>query len=134
MIRTATVRHLQSAYTPTPCSHYTRQETGVPDWYAGLHNLRSGQRLVLTGAERALGEWHPEQGLPMAEHNYCEWVAEIPIDLLTQTTIEFKFVIIHDGADPSPIWEDGMNRTTTLADEPGLQVYEFGPVFLPAVR
>ncbi len=93
--------------------------------------LRSGQRLVLTGAERALGEWHPEQGLPMAEHNYCEWVAEIPIDLLTQTTIEFKFVIIHDGADPSPIWEEGMNRTLTLADEPGLQVYELDQSFYP---
>ena len=93
--------------------------------------LRSGQRLVLTGADRALGEWHPEQGLPMAEHNYCEWVAEIPIDLLTQTTIEFKFVIIHDGADPSPIWEEGMNRTLTLADEPGLQVYELDQSFYP---
>ena len=93
--------------------------------------LRSGQRLVLTGADRALGEWHPEQGLPMAEHNYCEWVAEIPIDLLTQTTIEFKFAIIHDGADPSPIWEDGMNRTLTLADEPGLQVYELDQSFYP---
>ncbi len=93
--------------------------------------LRSGQRLVLTGADRALGEWHPEQGLPMAEHNYCEWVAEVPIDLLAQPTIEFKFAIVHDGTDPSPIWEDGLNRTLTLADEPGLQVYELDQSFYP---
>ena len=53
--------------------------------------LRSGHRLVLTGSDRILGEWNPQQGIPMTEHGYNEWVAEIAADLLTDIVFHSTF-------------------------------------------
>ncbi len=92
--------------------------------------LRSGHRLVLTGSDRILGEWNPQQGIPMTEHGYNEWVAEIAADLLTDTHLEFKFVIIPDDSS-SPIWEECPNRHLTVTPASGLAVYELDQSFYP---
>ncbi len=92
--------------------------------------LRSGHRLVLTGAGRALGEWIPTQGIPMTEHGYNEWVAEVPADLLEGRHMEFKFVILPTDGQ-TPIWEVGDNRTLQVQSEGGLAVYELDQSFYP---
>ena len=92
--------------------------------------LRSGHRLVLTGSDRILGEWNPQQGIPMTEHGYNEWVAEIAADLLTDAHLEFKFVIIPDDSS-SPIWEECPNRHLTVTPASGLAVYELDQSFYP---
>lgn len=92
--------------------------------------LRSGHSLVLTGAGRALGEWIPAQGIPMTEHGYNEWVAEVPVDLLKSQRMEFKFCIMQADAQ-LPIWEVGDNRTLQVLPQAGLMVYELDQSFYP---
>lgn len=93
--------------------------------------LRSSQRLVLTGSDRALGDWDPARGIPMTEHNYNEWVAEIATDLLCNRRIEFKFVLVNDDGRSAPVWEDGQNRRLHLESSEGLTVYELDQSFYP---
>ncbi len=92
--------------------------------------LRSGHKLVLTGVSRALGNWIPLQGIPMTEHGYNEWVAEIATDLLDSNNIEFKFVIIPTDSS-APIWEDCNNRKLSIQQSGGLTVYELDQSFYP---
>lgn len=92
--------------------------------------LRSGHRLVLTGSDRALGDWNPERGIPMIEHGYHEWVAEIATDLLTSQHVEFKFVLMSNKQN-APIWEDGKNRTMDILPADGLVVRELDQSFYP---
>lgn len=92
--------------------------------------LRSGHRLVLTGAGRVLGEWIPTKGIPMTEHGYNEWVAEVPVDLLESQRMEFKFCIMQTDAQ-TPIWEVGDNRILQVKPQGGLTVYELDQSFYP---
>ena len=95
--------------------------------------LRQGQRLVLVGEDKALGNWHVEKGLPMVEHNFNEWKVNIDTSKLSSDTLVFKFVVIGEGKDVSPIWEVQDNRTislTTLAVG-DVVVYELPQAFFP---
>lgn len=89
--------------------------------------LRSGMRLHLVGAQKALGCWDLSKSLPMTEHNYNEWYVDIDASLLfaapkrgcknaydDSSEIEFKFVAIGDKNEIE--WETCNNRI--LAVEP----------------
>jgi len=86
--------------------------------------LRQNERLGVVGGNEYLGNWNARLALPMAEHEYHEWVVSLNADCLPRR-FEFKFVIISD--NEPPIWENGMNRTIEqLPDDAGgdVVVYE----------
>lgn len=95
--------------------------------------LGSQQRLTIVGSDKALGAWNPAKGLPMYEHNYNEWVADIDATKLEKGEFEFKFVAVDTNDHDSITWEDGYNRTLELPHiaEGNIQVYELETAFFP---
>ena len=97
--------------------------------------LRQGQRLAIVGSPLSLGGWDTDRALPMAEHEFHEWVVSLDGDQLPGR-FDFKFVIA--SARPSStgeavVWETGDNRFVEL---PGLQkgdviVYELPQASFP---
>src|SRR5574344_1072929 len=90
--------------------------------------LRKGERLVISGDDPSLGAWNVKDAVQMAEHNYNEWVVSLDIDKFVRPIVEYKFVILNELNDISPIWENGANRTLTL---PQLSRGEVAVVELP---
>ncbi len=72
--------------------------------------LGDNSRLVLVGDDPLLGAWDVGKALPMHEHNYCEWVADINTEALTNHKFEYKFAIVSTKNSHSVVWEDRYNR------------------------
>lgn len=77
--------------------------------------LRDGERLGVLGADKALGAWDVQKILPMTQHTYNEWVADIDATHLEGSHLEFKFVAFRN-AKNEPLWETSMNRTVDLPE------------------
>ncbi len=95
--------------------------------------LRLGERLAVVGEPEALGAWNPKMALPMAEHEYHEWVVSLDAAKLPQNRFEFKFIILNDKSDIAPVWEQSMNRSIELAPVKANEVvvYELPQAFFP---
>jgi 4-alpha-glucanotransferase len=91
--------------------------------------LRHEERLALVGSDKVLGGWHLQKALPMAEHNYNEWIVDVDASHLAPS-FEFKFLALDDDPDVAPLWERGENRKVTLPamEEGDVVVYEFSEV------
>ena len=118
-------RRKRQLSTPAEFSRTVRLKVRAPQ-------LRATERLGLVGGETYLGQWNAKQALPMAEHEYNEWVISLDADRLPQT-FEFKFVMLNEAPDVAPIWENGMNRTVTLTDLKAgeVVVYELSQAYFP---
>ena len=77
--------------------------------------LRDGERLGVLGADKALGAWDVQKILPMTQHTYNEWVADIDATHLEGGHLEFKFVAFRN-AKNNLLWETSMNRTIDLPE------------------
>ena len=77
--------------------------------------LRDGERLGVLGADKALGAWDVQKILPMTQHTYNEWVADIDAAHLEGSHLEFKFVAFRN-AKNELLWETSMNRTIDLPE------------------
>lgn len=77
--------------------------------------LRDGERLGVLGADKALGAWDVQKILPMTQHTYNEWVADIDAAHLEGSHLEFKFVAFRN-AKNELLWETCMNRTVDLPE------------------
>ena len=77
--------------------------------------LRDGDRLGVLGADKALGAWDVQKILPMTQHTYNEWVADIDATHLEGGHLEFKFVAFRN-AKNNLLWENCMNRTVDLPE------------------
>ena len=77
--------------------------------------LRDGERLGVLGADKALGVWDVQKILPMTQHTYNEWVADIDATHLEGSHLEFKFVAFRN-AKNNLLWETSMNRTVDLPE------------------
>lgn len=77
--------------------------------------LRDGDRLGVLGADKALGAWDVQKILPMTQHTYNEWVADIDATHLEGGHLEFKFVAFRN-AKNNLLWESCMNRTIDLPE------------------
>lgn len=77
--------------------------------------LRDGERLGVLGADKALGAWDVQKILPMTQHTYNEWVADINAAHLEGSHLEFKFVAFRN-AKNELLWETSMNRTVDLPE------------------
>ena len=77
--------------------------------------LRDGERLGVLGADKALGAWDVQKILPMTQHTYNEWVADIDAAHLEGSRLEFKFVAFRN-AKNELLWETSMNRTVDLPE------------------
>ena len=77
--------------------------------------LRDGERLGVLGADKALGAWDVQKILPMTQHTYNEWVADIDATRLEGGHLEFKFVAFRN-AKNELLWENSMNRTVDLPE------------------
>ena len=77
--------------------------------------LRDGERLGVLGADKALGAWDVQKILPMTQHTYNEWVADIDATHLEGCHLEFKFVAFRN-AKNELLWETSMNRTVDLPE------------------
>lgn len=77
--------------------------------------LHDGERLGVLGADKALGAWDVQKILPMTQHTYNEWVADIDATHLEGSHLEFKFVTFRN-AKNELLWETSMNRTVDLPE------------------
>lgn len=77
--------------------------------------LRDGERLGVLGADKALGAWDVQKILPMTQHTYNEWVADIDATHLEGSHLEFKFVAFRNTKNDL-LWEASMNRTVDLPE------------------
>ena len=77
--------------------------------------LRDGERLGVLGADKALGAWDVQKILPMTQHTYNEWEADIDATHLEGSHLEFKFVAFRN-AKNNLLWETSMNRTVDLPE------------------
>ena len=77
--------------------------------------LRDGDRLGVLGADKVLGAWDVQKILPMTQHTYNEWVADIDATHLEGSHLEFKFVAFRN-AKNELLWETSMNRTVDLPE------------------
>lgn len=77
--------------------------------------LHDGERLGVLGADKALGAWDVQKILPMTQHTYNEWVADIDAAHLEGSHLEFKFVAFRN-AKNDLLWEASMNRTVDLPE------------------
>lgn len=77
--------------------------------------LRDGDRLGVLGADKVLGAWDVQKILPMTQHTYNEWVADIDATHLEGGHLEFKFVAFRN-AKNNLLWESCMNRTIDLTE------------------
>ncbi|MBQ8047546.1 MAG: 4-alpha-glucanotransferase [Prevotella sp.] len=68
--------------------------------------LRKGEQLAIVGSSQRLGLWNPAKALPMTEHNYNEWVVDLPAEAFEAHATEYKFIIRSAGI----VWEEGPNR------------------------
>lgn len=73
--------------------------------------LRKGESLYIVGKGRRLGDWNIDSSLPMTQHNYREWMADIDTDRADTSSIEYKFLI---KGRYGAIWETGLNRQTLV--------------------
>ena len=78
--------------------------------------LRRHEHLAVIGSDPSLGGWSPLDAVPMVEHNYNEWIVDIDISRLNGNLLEFKFVVLDEDVDVSPIWELGDNRYIVLPE------------------
>lgn len=78
--------------------------------------LRKGERLFISGNCNILGNWNPDNALPMYEHENNEWVATVDTTDIQLQDIELKFIIKHNNPDHinSIIWETGDNRRLNI--------------------
>lgn len=92
--------------------------------------LRSGERLAISGSCPILGGWNPAKAVPMYEHNHNEWVADIDAATLDCGKNEYKFVAINDNSGDI-LWETGYNRciSTEGIDDGELCASEIGYAF-----
>ena len=95
--------------------------------------LRKGERLAVLGEDAQLGSWEAKKAVPMFEHNYNEWVVNIDATQLARPFIEFKFVVLDEEVDVTPLWEEGSNRTIVLPalEQGDVVVYELPQAFFP---
>lgn len=77
--------------------------------------LHDGERLGVLGADKALGAWDVQKILPMTQHTYNEWVADIDATRLEGGHLEFKFIAFRN-AKNELLWETSMNRTVDLPE------------------
>ena len=77
--------------------------------------LRSDERLAVTGEPTYLGGWDIQKTLPMTEQQPNEWVACLDGGRLPED-VELKFVALRDNGEVT--WEEGLNRRLLL---PALQ-------------
>ncbi len=67
------------------------------------------QSLAIAGSGRQLGEWSPENALPMKSLGDSGWYVDLDTERL-EYPLEFKF-LIRDSSNPTEIhWETGHNR------------------------
>lgn len=76
--------------------------------------LRSNERLCLTGESKVLGAWDAFKALPMYEHQRNEWVVDLNADMLDTDQLAFKFIAVQQNNPRELLWETGSNRTLHL--------------------
>jgi len=94
--------------------------------------LRGDERLAVIGGGDYLGDWAALNAIAMTEHENNEWVVSLDATKLPRR-FEFKFVVLDEETDFTPLWENGMNRTVELPEiNPGeVVVYELTQAFFP---
>ena len=105
-------REKKQEFNAPPAQTILRMKVRAPQ-------LRGNERLVLAGNEPILGEWNPENAVPMIEIAPNEWIADIDAEKIKGNSFEYKFVAIADenddiamqyGSHHAPFWETCCNR------------------------
>ena len=95
--------------------------------------LRAGERLAIVGAPASLGAWDSQKAVPMAEHEWHEWVVSLDASLLPADRFEFKFIVLSDKPDVAPVWEQCDNRSIEVLEMGANEVvvYELPQAYFP---
>ena len=91
--------------------------------------VKNGQKLVLVGSSKEMGEWHVENGTEMSDYDFPYWHAE-KVLRREDMPFDFKYVIVpkksadeeEEETEVEAIWESENNRycppvTVKLVDE-----------------
>ncbi len=94
--------------------------------------LRANERLALVGGGEYLGNWDVKRAIEMTEHENNEWAVSLEASELP-ATFDFKFIVIGQEKEVTPIWENGMNRTISLPpmEHGDVVVYELSQAWFP---
>ncbi len=106
---------LSSTAAPLPIEMKPETGSKIVRLIVRAPQLRDGERLGVLGADKALGAWDVQKILPMTQHTYNEWVADIDATHLEDSHLEFKFVAFRN-AKNELLWENSMNRTVDLPE------------------
>ena len=95
--------------------------------------LRAGERLAVVGEPELLGSWEVDKALPMAEHEYHEWVVSLDASQLPSQRFEFKFIVVSERKDVPEMWEQSMNRSIEIptVNQGEVVVYELSQASFP---
>lgn len=95
--------------------------------------LRATDRLAIIGGNNMLGGWEAAKAVPMEEYAPNEWMAVIDAKKVKGEILEFKFVVLNEKGDLTPIWETCNNRTINLPElkQGETIVYELDTAFFP---
>lgn len=103
-----------AAFTESLLAH--RHRADVPKSYkkgliikAYAPSIGSDYCLSICGNQPALGNWDADKALPMSDHHFPEWVAELDADQL-QFPLEYKFILYHKKKQKAEAWENNPNR------------------------
>lgn len=93
--------------------------------------LRRGERLAISGSDRQLGGWAALKAVEMTELQPNVWSVDLDATGFSGDSFEYKFVVLDDVEDVTPLWENHLNRQFTL---PALrigeaQVFDVGVAF-----
>lgn len=78
--------------------------------------LRKGESLTIVGSDPLLGNWQPQQSLPMTRHHINEWIVDIDVEKLSSRRLEFKFQTEYAPRNITLLWEQGENRIIDLPE------------------
>ena len=95
--------------------------------------LRREERLAVVGEGKALGGWAMLNALSMNEHNYNEWIIDLDASQIDNRRLEFKFVVLDEDVDVTPLWETCDNRVVVLPElnDGDVVVYELTEAHFP---
>ncbi|MCD8042076.1 MAG: 4-alpha-glucanotransferase [Tannerellaceae bacterium] len=123
-----------SAFTQSVFAHPAAGVQNKPDITHKLifkvlaPRVEKDQFVAMTGNQDCLGNWNPEQSIPMQPTCFPEWTVELPADQI-RYPLEYKFIISNKDNSSTPYWENGENRRLDFLPFYGYGITQIGGLF-----
>ncbi|MDR1499459.1 MAG: 4-alpha-glucanotransferase [Tannerellaceae bacterium] len=75
--------------------------------------IKTNQSLAITGNQRCLGNWKPEEALILDSHSFPEWQIDLDAEAISYP-LEYKFLVLDTASRRLEYWEPEGNRLLSL--------------------